>query len=158
MLASPPASAIGIEDTLAEAHNGLGRVFLRYHRHDEAIAQFWRATALDPELAPAYSHWGRALSALGNHEQALARFQKAATLVPSSENHLNVGVSLYRLNRLEESLRELRKARKKGPDSKVAAQNGCLVARKLGRAEPIREFCLSAEVRVAASRGASPER
>lgn len=142
-------AAIEVEDTLAEAHDALGRLLLRYRRYDDAIDRFWRATDLDPNLAVAYSNWGRALSELGDHEQALARFQKAVSLDPSSDNHLNVGVSLYRLNRLEEALSELREARKKSPGSRIAIQNGCLVARKLGLTDSIREFCAPSQVRSA---------
>ena len=145
-------AAIEVEDTLAEAHNGLGGILLRYRRHDEAIDHFWRATELNPGLAAAYSNWGLALSDLGNHEQALVRFRKAAALDRSSDNLLNVGVCLFRLNRPEESLQELREALKKSPDSNVARQNGCLVARKLGETAAIREFCPPAQVRVASGR------
>lgn len=142
-------AAIEIDDALPEAHNGLGRIHLKYRRYDEAIDEFWKATELNPGFAAAYSNWGRALFQLGDYEQALRRFKKAETLVPSSDSDVNVGVCLYRMNRLEESLREFREARRKSPGSKMATKNGCLVARNLGVAEAIRELCPPAQVRVA---------
>ncbi|HEU5103911.1 MAG TPA: tetratricopeptide repeat protein [Roseiflexaceae bacterium] len=48
--------ALSLDPTLADAHNGVGRVYERLGTPDAALAAYNRALALDPHYVPAY--WG----------------------------------------------------------------------------------------------------
>ena len=82
-----------------------GRMLQRAQRHDEALACFTRALALDPDHLEALGNRGGVLGALGRFEEALADCDRALALSPGHAMLLyNRGNALRQLGRLEEAL------------------------------------------------------
>ena len=70
---------------IAAVHNLLGIDLATRGRIDEAIGEFRRALALDPNLAETHWHLGAALAATGSRdEEALVHLRRAAELDPAS--------------------------------------------------------------------------
>ena len=70
---------------IAAVHNLLGIDLATRGRIDEAIGEFRRALALDPNLAETHWHLGAALAATGSgDEEALVHLRRAAELDPAS--------------------------------------------------------------------------
>ena len=108
---------------MSEAHvNNLGNVFLRQGRMDEAIAQFQKALAINPEDANTHYNLGMPF-AKGNVNEAIAQFQKALAIKPQfAEAHYNLGNAFLQQGRVEEAIAQFQKALAIKPDY-VEAQN-----------------------------------
>ena len=77
-----------------DAYIDRGRVYLQQDDNDRAIADFTKATELDPEGANAYNHRGVAYAGKLNFDSAIADFDKAIQLDPLLNNaHYNRGVA-----------------------------------------------------------------
>jgi protein O-GlcNAc transferase len=97
--------AIGLNASVAAAHNNLGKALLDLKRPQEALASFDKAIALEPDFAMAHNNRGTALIDLKRPEEALASCDKAVALEPSlSIAHHNRGMALNDLSRPEEAL------------------------------------------------------
>jgi TolB-like protein/Tfp pilus assembly protein PilF len=77
--------ALGIDDTLAEAHASLGYINM-YHDWDWSSAQrqFERAIELNPRSAPTHYLHGISLGTVGRSEQALTEMKRALDFDPVS--------------------------------------------------------------------------
>ncbi|NNE43917.1 MAG: tetratricopeptide repeat protein, partial [Gemmatimonadetes bacterium] len=74
------------------AHNNLGLEYHRAGRHDEALAAFDRAIALNPTYALPHTNRGLALARLGRIPEAVRAFETAVELDPANPGlRLNLG-------------------------------------------------------------------
>ena len=98
--------AVALDDSLAEAHAALGRV---YNNFDwdwaRSEAEYRRALELDPNSASAYLSYANILSSLGRHEEAIAANRRAQELDPLAtriNNHLVL--VLYHARRYDDAI------------------------------------------------------
>ena len=66
----------------AFVHHNLGIVLQQRGQHADAVAEFHRASALDPAFGPARLLAGTSLLALGRPAEALLDLERAVTLMP----------------------------------------------------------------------------
>jgi tetratricopeptide (TPR) repeat protein len=105
-------------------------------RHEEALAAFDQAVALDPSYARAHYNRGHALHNLGRHEEALAAADRAIALDPNlAAAHNNRGIALGNLGRHEEALTAYGRAIALDPDDARAHNNRGVDLASLGRYE-----------------------
>ena len=107
------AARLGPED--AEARYLLGRLYQSQDRLVEAARFLKEAVALDPSSARAHAFLGTVSYGLGETSVAQEHFLRAVSLngaskAPDAIPHLEYGVYLQRIDRLEESVAELRRA------------------------------------------------
>src|SRR5262249_30297087 len=76
--------ALGVDPTLARAHNGLGVVAAERHAYDEAIEHWRRAVSFDPRDYQALYNLGDLLIRLGRPAEARPYWQQYLAIVPSS--------------------------------------------------------------------------
>ena len=89
----------------AEALVNRGNMLRQQRRHDEALASFEQAIALEPDRAEAFLSRGNALQELRRIEEALASYDRVISLRPDhADAFYNRGIALMQLNRLEEAL------------------------------------------------------
>ena len=85
--------------------NTLGNVYHDLGRHEEALAAYQQAIALDPKFALPHNGRGNVYRALGRHEEALSAYQQAIALDPTYALPHNGRGTVYRdLGRHEEAL------------------------------------------------------
>src|SRR5262249_35804587 len=72
--------ALGIDDSLGEAHTSLANVDSLSWNWDEAENGFKRGIELNPNYATAYKWWGLQLATLGRLDEALAKLKRAQEL------------------------------------------------------------------------------
>jgi tetratricopeptide (TPR) repeat protein len=99
----------------AEARYLLGRLYQSQDRLVEARHLLKEAVALDPGAVRAHAFLGTVSHSLGDNSLAEESFQQAMSLNRASKSpdaipHLEYGIYLQRINRLEESVAELRRA------------------------------------------------
>jgi tetratricopeptide (TPR) repeat protein len=92
-----------------EVQKGVRLSRLKYldklRRHEEELASYDRALAIDPEDSTAWYNKGRTLSQLGRHEEALDAHDRALAIDPfDSATWFQKGLTLYELGRHEEAL------------------------------------------------------
>ena len=76
----------------ADAHASLAGILHAAGRSSEAVAQFEKALALEPNQPATHSNFGALLAALGRHAEATAHFERALVLAPGSAvAHNNFG-------------------------------------------------------------------
>ena len=112
-----------IPDT-AEDHYKLGNRLKELGRHDDAVASYQRALALNPDYAEAHNNLGISLIELNRPEEAVTSYQRALAVKPDfADFHFNVGYALNRLDRREEAVASYRNALALKPDFADAYQN-----------------------------------
>jgi tetratricopeptide (TPR) repeat protein len=67
------------------SHNNLGMVYCRQGLFQDAIEQFNKAIALNPEYGEAYNNLGVAYAGRGKFNEAIAQWQKALEFYPGSQ-------------------------------------------------------------------------
>ena len=92
-------------------------------RFDEAVENFDRAIALDPDFAEAWISRGIALFALGRFGEAAASYDRALALHPDAEIFSIRGLALYMLGRLDEAIASYDRALALQPDYAEAHLN-----------------------------------
>ena len=96
--------AIELDDQLAEAHASLGFALALAQRYPEAVQEFDKAIALDPNSFETYYFYARAAFAQGEEEKAANLFKRAAEIKPDDYQTLCLLVPIYKsLGRKEES-------------------------------------------------------
>ena len=78
----PMYNVVLLDDDDPWSHVALGSVLARTNRVEEAISEFRRALALNPNFALAHSRLGMVLCDLGNSEEAPAEIDTAERLNP----------------------------------------------------------------------------
>jgi Tfp pilus assembly protein PilF len=80
--------ALQLDETLAEAHASLGRVFAAYDWDwTSAEKEYKRAIELNPRYAVAHQWYGGYLSAMGRGNEAILEKKQAVDLEPSIAHH-----------------------------------------------------------------------
>jgi tetratricopeptide (TPR) repeat protein len=93
-----------------------GKILEFNARHDDAIPEYQRALAIDPELHEARFLYGRMLHYKGGHAKAISELRKvldaprAKTAAWYPEVWLNIGVALQAQGKYEEAIESLRHA------------------------------------------------
>ena len=90
----------------ALAHRNLGCVLLEQgNRADEAIEQFERALAVDPDSAPVHASLAGALAMQGRIAEAIDHAEKALAIQPECvDAHNNLGIALAKAGRFDEAI------------------------------------------------------
>ncbi len=100
----------------------------------DAVTNFDRALALDPNFAEAHLSRGQSLLQLGQLEEAKAACVTAAKLRPRDPQPLLfLGAALRKLERLPEALDALQRALRINPDHSGALVNKGAILRQMGR-------------------------
>lgn len=74
-----------------------GKVLFKKGLYQEAVEEFQKTLALQPNFAPAYNYLGRSFAILEDYNRAEASFQRVIQLAPSlEEGYMNLGL-LYEL-------------------------------------------------------------
>jgi protein O-GlcNAc transferase len=98
------SKAIALNESVAAAHDNLGKALMDLGRPEQALASFDRAIGLDQDFAEAHLNRGNALIHLRRSEQALESYAKAAALKPDfAQAHRNCGNVFSKLRRYEEA-------------------------------------------------------
>jgi len=101
----------------AETFCNRGACLQKMGRQAEAIEDFKRAIAIEPNLAEAFCNLGIAHRSLGDLPAALAAYEKAIEIAPSMvEAHCNKGVALKEAGLTELSIRALQQATSIAPN------------------------------------------
>jgi protein O-GlcNAc transferase len=134
--------AIGLDASVAAAHNNLGKALLDLKRPERALASFGQAIALEPGFAMAHNNRGNALLELKHPEEALASYDQAIALEPDlAMAHNNRGMALNELKRSAEALASLDRAIALEPDLAEAHSNRASALLKLKRPEEAMACC-----------------
>lgn len=131
-----------LQNLLGAIHNGLGHP-------EQAVDNYRRAVALQPDLAEAHNNLGDTLIALGQHGDALATLNEALALAPDHPLvHFNIGHALGHLRRHAQAVDSYREAIRLRPEL-AEAHNGLGVSlAALGHAgEAIASFEAAVELR-----------
>jgi serine/threonine-protein kinase len=120
----------------AGAHETLGQVELLLGRTAEAVRDFERAVAAQPNSVEARFGLAEALERQGDASGAERAHRRAVELQPGWwGTHSHLGVFLLRQGRLEESLPSLSEAIRLSPDNTRAINNLAIAYQQLGRYE-----------------------
>jgi len=108
----------------ASVHNDRGVAHWRQRRYEQALADFEKSIALNPDYAPVYNNRGNVLMQMGRVEDAIRDFTRAIELAPAyGAAFNNRGNAYYSLGQIEEAEADLRKATELLPAS-AAPLNG----------------------------------
>jgi tetratricopeptide (TPR) repeat protein len=117
------------------AHNLAGGI-LRDHQHktDDAIAEFQKASNLDPHNATFHSNLGLGLSDQHKTGEAIAEFRKAIELDPRfAVPHNGLGFALTNQHKTDEAIAEYRKAIELDPRDALPHHNLAIILRAQGK-------------------------
>ena len=93
------------------AHNNLGQVYSNKGMYDNAVVQFEKALAIDPNYAKAYNNLGLVYYAKGMFDEANAQFKNALTINPNlAEAYNNLGLVYYTKGMFDEAIVQFEKA------------------------------------------------
>ena len=132
--------ALALNDSLPNAHNLLGHVYLWKKQHEQAIAEKERAVALDPNNADSYADLGEALMWAGRPEEAIPLVEKAMRLNPHYPvNYLfTLGSAYFLTERHEKAMEVLKRALILNPDFLGAHLMLAALYNELGQEEEAR--------------------
>ena len=100
-----------IDSTSALAYGNFGNALTDLQRHDEALAAYDKALALQPDSPELRLNKGRILNALARYDDALTCYNDALALQPDlAEAYSNSGITLNALKRYTEALESCDKA------------------------------------------------
>jgi tetratricopeptide (TPR) repeat protein len=103
----------GLQDLVrgARLHLIRGRAALEARRFAEAVGEFRKAVAEQPQSIPAHFNLGAALTQTGDLTGAVEQFEETLRLDPEHANaHYNLGLLLAQADRHEEAIKHLRSA------------------------------------------------
>jgi len=116
----------------AETRNVLGLALAERGELDQAIVEFRRALALDPDNGAAHWHLGAALASRGGHAEATTHLERAVQLQPrNSQAHSDLGLVLAMQGKFDEAEGHLAQALALDPQAEDARRNLEIVRRRL---------------------------
>ena len=122
-----PSKGDGMPESVQEtvrAHLDHGRACLDKGKYDDAIADYTKAIALDPNFALAYTNRGLAYAKKGDVDRAIADYDKAIALDPNFVlAYFNRGVVYYEKGNKEQTIADFRKALEINPSDQDAKDN-----------------------------------
>ena len=111
--------ALELDDSLAEAHAGLGTIKMEEGSFVRAEQEFKKAIELNPNLSITYRYYAYLLSILGRHDEALVAIRKNQILDPLYITWSpHEGILLFNARRYDEAIRHLKNLEKINPDQK----------------------------------------
>ncbi|MEN6406216.1 MAG: tetratricopeptide repeat protein [Thermoguttaceae bacterium] len=121
------------------AHTMLGNALARQGRTNEAVAEFQRALAIQPDFADASYNLGVAAAAQGRPDRAIFYYRKAIAASPDHANaHNNLGAALMQFGRIDEAMKHCQAALQANPELSEAyfnLGNAMFIYRRLDKAE-----------------------
>jgi tetratricopeptide (TPR) repeat protein len=110
--------ALKLKSNLAVAYYGLGRVYFKMKKYNDAINSFNIAIEKDPNYAPAYLEMGKILYFNGDFPKAAASFIKYSKLRPGTqEGNSYYAKTLYAQGKFDEAIALLTDVLKNDPKS-----------------------------------------
>lgn len=120
----------------SHAHNGMGVVYDKLGRINDAVLEFRAALSLKQGNPETHSNLGNAYSKLGRMDDAILEYREALRLKPDyTDAHYNLGNVYDKLGRLNDAVLEYREALRLKPDDPEIYYNFGNVYNKLGRME-----------------------
>ncbi|MGD8538947.1 MAG: protein kinase [Candidatus Aminicenantes bacterium] len=99
------------------APHRLGMYYRSKGLFNEAIEEFNKALALDPNFEPTLNHLGYTYSNMGDYEKAIECFKRFASISPENANAIGSLAELYlRMGRLDEALAKFKEVLDISPD------------------------------------------
>jgi len=130
----PEEDRTALRDREAARLFAIGSDHQRNGRLEEAIPDYTRALALNPNLAEAYNNLGVVLRATGRPEAAVACYRRAIALKPrNATSHSNLGNVLRDLGRFEAAVASHQQAVHLDPKNPDTLHNLGVALRDLGR-------------------------
>ncbi len=107
--------AIAVDANNQLGHVAKGNVLRVERRFEDAIAEFERALALDPDVAEAYGGVGATYGDIGQYEKAIEFFDKAIRLSPQQTQELAIwchgkGVAYFGLQQYDQAIEWARRS------------------------------------------------
>ena len=125
-----------LNDSIAEAHFSLGKVYQATGKTSESIAELQRALKLEPNSDEGYRTLGSVYLSSGRAGEAIAAYQKATEINPYYWFNYNVlGIAYLRLGDSEKALASFRKITELEPDNAAGFDNAGLVLLRQGKYE-----------------------
>ena len=124
------------------SQNNLGIALAAAGRPAEAIEQFGRAVALNPDYAEAHDNLALALAGVGRTAEAIGHYERALQLKPDYPDACaNLGVALATSGRLPEAIAQFRRALQLNPNFVQARNNLAVALASTGRtADAVAEY------------------
>lgn len=133
--------AIALNDTLVNACDLLGQIYLWRKEHDRAIAQAQRAIALAPNDADGYETLAEILGWSGRAEESIRLIHQAMRLNPHYPFFYlwTLGHAYYLMDRRQEALDTFAKLLQQNPNFVAAHAYRAVLFSELGRVKDARE-------------------
>jgi adenylate cyclase len=133
--------AIALNDTLANACDVLGQIYLWRKEHDRAIAEAQRAIALAPNDADGYETLAEVLAWSGRAEESIRNIREAMRLNPRYPFFYlwTLGHAYYLMERRQEALDTFAKLLEQNPNFVAAHAYRAVLWSELGRVKEARE-------------------
>jgi adenylate cyclase len=133
--------AIALNDTLVNAYQLLGQIYLWQKEHDRAIAQAERAVALAPNDADGYETLAEILGWSGRAEESIQLIRRAMRLDPHYPFFYlwTLGHAYYLTERRQEALDSLGRILQQNPNFVPAHAYRAVLLSELGRVKEARE-------------------
>jgi tetratricopeptide (TPR) repeat protein len=114
---------LGVDPDYFAAHGELGRCLVRLNRLPEAVQSLRRAMELDPGAEGVQSMLGATLLMQGDYPAAVDAQELAIRLNPDTyQNYFNLGMTMEKLDRIDEAIRLYEDCLEREPDLEQARQ------------------------------------
>lgn len=125
-----------------QAHNALGRAYLKRHQYAEAAEQFRAVVEIDPQHFGAMTRWGTSLRALGKVDEAMRLYHAALSINPEYvDAQVYLGMTLCERGDADQGVAWLTKALAGRPDDADIHYNlGVALAQQGKNAEAVGHF------------------
>jgi Flp pilus assembly protein TadD len=113
--------ALVAKPDLAEAHNGLGIVYMTQGKMDSARTELSEAIRLKPDYAGAHNNLGTVLGNQGLVDDAISEYGKAVRLDSSlTDAHINLGILMAKKGKTSDAVKQFSEVLRIQPDNPVA--------------------------------------
>jgi tetratricopeptide (TPR) repeat protein len=107
---------------LSNLHKDVGDVYLSYGMYEEAIEEYTKALALNPDFVDIRTKLGIALRDSRKYDDALVHLKRAASERPDyTPAFLSLALCYFKMGKKKEAKDTLTKVMKSEPDNKIAA-------------------------------------